>query len=168
MKDGHILVWPNTVPFNGMLLSGKLPFKTRSLPPIHDYRGVVLFYNSSKYANQHKVLREGIDPKLLQMQSIVGQGFLKEVRQLSDAEMADFSVRCKGIYNAFPLGYFFENLLPFPQSIPAMWPHGTVRGGWVHSGQFQPWLDRAFALERPKEFDEHRMPIQSKIFRNVA
>ena len=104
MKDGHLLVWPNTVPFNAMLLTGKLPFKTRSQYPIHDYRGLVLFYNSSKYTNQHAVLGEGIDPRLMQKQTIVGEGFLKEVRPLSDAEMDDFSRRCSGIYGAFPLG----------------------------------------------------------------
>lgn len=157
----HILVWPNTIPFNAMLLTGKLPFKTRSQPPLNNYSGRVLFYNSTRNAKGRAILGAGIDPTLLVNKTIIGEGTLCDVRELTSKEKYLFARLCSGLYGAFPLGYFFENLYIYQQPIPANWPGGCVRGAWVRSDEYEPWRHRAIEGGLPADW---RLPLQSRIW----
>ena len=70
-----------------------------------------------------------------------------------------FAKLCQGLFFAYPLGYFFRDLIIYPQPIPTNWPPGPVRGCWIDKDQFDPWRQKAFG----NISIEDRMPVYGKI-----
>jgi hypothetical protein len=153
-----LLVWPNTVPFNAMLLTGLLKCKTRPNPPLHNYSGRFLFYNSSRGDNALLRLLPEMGQKLFTKKAIIGEGTLKLIRPLTEDERDNFARSCFMLYGAFPLGYFFDDLIIYDRPIPTAWPTGPVKGCWVPESEFQPYRDAAISSHPV----EGRMPVYAK------
>ncbi len=172
-KNGVIMpVFPNWYPFNDMVFDGHLKVddyegvKTRSWN--WDYRGPILFYNSSRTA---KLAAKAYNYKDGQVNHkvIIGVGNLVDVRKLTRNEAlkmaANFNnltvskikkillevapdgsadptwINGYGNYIApFEIGFFFKNLKRFLTPVPFNWPSGPIKPIFIDPTQ-NPKLD---------------------------
>ncbi len=138
-----IPVFPNSFPYNELLLSGKLIAKTRSW--VWKHRGPTLLYTSTSTCIP-VAFDYGLDPKAFPRCVIVGVGNLVDVRELNEKERRtlflqfnphagkqDAKVFAKYNYadSEYILpcdyGFFFENIHRFETSVPFKPPKGAVR-----------------------------------------
>lgn len=151
-----VLVWPNTVPFNAMLISERLHFKSRSKPI--KYRGQVLFYNSSRrFRNEFNgstISEDGLPQTLLTQKAIVGVGYLVNIRHPTNNEFEHFVNACEGVAEPFSWGYWFKELQAFEHPVSVTWPKGVVQGAWVNSRTAQDIIN-AGRTGKVKQFVLH-------------
>lgn len=132
MKNGNgqtIPAFPNSFPYNELLLLGKLSAKTRTWRWNHT--GLTLLYTSQSTA--HDVAEaHGLNSKDTARGVLVGVGELVPVRELTYAEAGqierefDNDTGTVSIY-AGPWRYEFKNLKRFKKPVPFKPPQGAVR-----------------------------------------
>lgn len=129
-RNGEMLpAFPNSFPYNELLLQGKLSAKTRTWRWRH--AGLTLLYTSTSTA--HEVAKaHGIDPKDSPRGVLVGIGELVPVRELTDEEAQqieeEFANGSPDVHiGAGPYRYEFGNLRRFRSPVPFKPPRGAVR-----------------------------------------
>jgi len=130
-KTGKTIpAFPNSFPYNELLLRGKLSAKTRSWRWSHT--GLTLLYTSTSTARD-VTAAYGLDPKIASRGVLVGVGELLPVRLVTIAEARkierEFSNNGKWAVAvvAGPYRYKFKNLRRFKKPVPFRPPRGAVR-----------------------------------------
>jgi len=129
-RGGHTIpAFPNSFPYNELLLRGKLSAKTRSWRWGH--MGLTLLYTSTSTARD--VARaHGLNPKDAPRGILVGVGNLLPVRKTTRAEARqierEFANGKKniGVYAGY-WRYEFKNLKRFKRPVPFKPPRGAIR-----------------------------------------
>ncbi|KKW05370.1 MAG: hypothetical protein UY40_C0022G0010 [candidate division CPR1 bacterium GW2011_GWC1_49_13] len=129
-KPGRTVpAFPNSFPYNELLLRGKLSAKTRTWRWSHT--GLTLLYTSARTARD-VAEAYGLDPKIASRGVLVGVGELLPVRLVTIAEARkiekEFSNQKFGVaVFAGPYRYAFKNLRRFKKPVPFRPPRGAVR-----------------------------------------
>jgi len=124
-----IPAFPNSFPYNELLLQGKLSAKTRTWRWGHT--GLTLLYTSTSTARD--VARaHGLDPKGALRGVLVGVGELVPVRELTDKEAEQIEREFDNSTGTVGVGaggwrYEFRNLKRFKKPVPFKPPQGAVR-----------------------------------------
>lgn len=124
-----IPAFPNSFPYNELLLTGKLSAKTRTWRWRHT--GLTLLYTSTSTARD--VARaHGLDPRNTPRGVLVGVGELVPVRELTRAEAQRIEREFDNDTGTLRIGagawrYEFKNLRRFKQPVPFKPPQGAVR-----------------------------------------
>lgn len=124
-----IPAFPNSFPYNELLLSGKLSAKTRTWRWGHT--GLTLLYTSTSTARD--VARaHGFDPRSAPRGILVGVGELLPVRELTNKEAMQIGGEFDNGTGTVRIGfggwrYEFKNLRRFKQPVPFKPPQGAVR-----------------------------------------
>ncbi len=128
--NGKVIpAFPNSFPYNELLLTGKLSAKTRTWRWSHI--GLTLLYTSTSTAHD-VAAAHGLNPKTALRGMLVGVGELVAVREITDSEAYQIEREfdndtgtvdvCAGTYR-----YEFKNLKRFKTPIPFKPPKGAVR-----------------------------------------
>ena|SRR3989344_1680481 len=132
MKGGNgktIPAFPNSFPYNELLLQGKLSAKTRTWRWRHT--GLTLLYTSTSTARD-VAEAHGLNPKDTPRGVLVGVGELVTVRELTDAEADQIEREFDNNTGTVSIGagawrYEFKNLKRFKKPVPFKPPQGAVR-----------------------------------------
>ena len=132
MKNGNsktIPAFPNSFPYNELLLRGKLSAKTRTWRWSHT--GLTLLYTSTSTARD-VAEAHGLDPKNTLRGVLVGVGELVSVRELTDAEAEQIEREFDNDTGTVSIGagawrYEFKNLKRFKKPVQFKPPQGAVR-----------------------------------------
>ncbi|MBI2121666.1 MAG: hypothetical protein HYT98_00950 [Candidatus Sungbacteria bacterium] len=132
MKNGNgktIPAFPNSFPYNELLLRGKLSAKTRTWRWSHT--GLTLLYTSTSTARD-VAKAHGLDSKNTLRGVLVGVGELVPVRELTDAEAEQIEREFDNDTGTVSIGagswrYEFKNLKRFKKPVPFKPPQGAVR-----------------------------------------
>jgi len=132
MKNGNgktIPAFPNSFPYNELLLRGKLSAKTRTWRWSHT--GLTLLYTSTSTARDVAEAHD-LNPKDAPRGVLVGVGELVPVRELTDAEADQIEREFDNDTGTVSIGagawrYEFKNLKRFKRPVPFKPPQGAVR-----------------------------------------
>ncbi|MBI2035751.1 MAG: hypothetical protein HYT12_03680 [Candidatus Liptonbacteria bacterium] len=124
-----IPAFPNSFPYNELLLSGKLSAKTRTWRWGHT--GLTLLYTSTSTARE-VASAHGLNPKGTPRGVLVGVGELVPVRKLTYAEAKRIEREFDNNTGTVSIGagawrYKFKNLKRFKKPVPFKPPQGAVR-----------------------------------------